>query len=396
MRGLSRSTTAHLFVESPQAPSTRQGGLGGSTNRFGVTIVELLVVLAILAIVLAMALALFNPSLDDIRTREASRGTTAFFHGAKARAMETGRRFGVRIERYREASLEQQYAGQPEKYLFPQAAYRLTLIEQQPPYAGDFSTSRASVSYNTNTGMNEIRGLGIPGVSQDQLWLGNVKIGNVIKLGHKAHEYVIIPPTPFDATTGYITAPPTANSPWVIQSSTTNHPIYSPPEGLAYQIFRFPERVGTKEYELPKGIVIDLEGSGIDGDEFRPYDRTQDERYIDILFGPTGAVVELFYPNANDGQFQSYMHVRPTRPMYFLIGKIEQIVDVYTGESINDPNRLSNWEDLENLWVSINPSTGRVQSSPNRGYPSGVTNKLQQLYEARYYARTAQGAGGGQ
>ncbi len=90
-------------------------------GRRGVTLLELLVVLLILLMVTAASVPIIAPALRNRQVREASRLLSAYLGAAKARAVQTGRPVGIKIERFN---------GQP---------YALTVsqVEVPPPYMGD-------------------------------------------------------------------------------------------------------------------------------------------------------------------------------------------------------------------------------------------------------------------
>ena len=98
-------------------------------GRRGVTLLELLVVLLILLMVTAASVPIIAPALRNRQVREASRLLSAYLGAAKARAVQTGRPVGIKIERFN---------GQP---------YALTVsqVEVPPPYMGDVYGATATV-----------------------------------------------------------------------------------------------------------------------------------------------------------------------------------------------------------------------------------------------------------
>ena len=71
----------------------------GRAIRRGITLVELLVAISIIAILMAVGARMIDFSVDDRRTVEAGRAITIFFGSARNRAMETGRPCGVMLRR---------------------------------------------------------------------------------------------------------------------------------------------------------------------------------------------------------------------------------------------------------------------------------------------------------
>ncbi|MEK6237028.1 MAG: type II secretion system GspH family protein [Planctomycetales bacterium] len=398
----------------PRPLSTREV----SPRRRGVTLIELMVVLAIMAIVFALLLSTWRPSLDDVRLREASRGATAFIMGAKDRALDSGRAFGVRIESYQDA--------ENPTLARSNAAYRLSYIEQPAPYAGDYFNSKAVVRYvpidpndPNSPRVNKILALGyvdpdpMVGFTPDQMYK-TYKInlvGSSIRLGYQGHEYVIITADDtLDMNGGF-------TNPWILQSATRQGTRIDPPtgpgapptvypgvtvdqpyntrnSGVGYQIYLPPMKSGTKAFDLPKGIAIDLDASGMSGTEFAALS-AGDVRRVDFLFAPKGSVAALIL--STDGVIDG--GVIPTQSFHFLIGKNEQVLepgDTAPPPVIGSDDVDANWRDPETLWVSVNPITGKVRSSPNDALSITApdTDKPGQIIEARFFARTAQGVGG--
>ncbi len=88
-------------------------------------------VIIIIVTITAATIPAVLPALANRRVREASRIVNVFIAGARSRAMQTGRPVGVMFERF---------AG------LPDGAMTLSYCEVPPPYAGDFTDSRATVS----------------------------------------------------------------------------------------------------------------------------------------------------------------------------------------------------------------------------------------------------------
>ena len=90
-------------------------------KRYGLTLVELLVVVVILVLLVGVALPLAQPALNGRDIREASRQINAMFAGAKVRAASTGEPVGVML--VPDASGER--------------CYSLAYAKVPPPYAGE-------------------------------------------------------------------------------------------------------------------------------------------------------------------------------------------------------------------------------------------------------------------
>jgi len=103
-------------------------------KRQGLTLVELLAVIAVMAVLLSVAVPVIRPALKDRKLRESARLINAYVAGVQARAAELGRPVGIVLTRGTTNARD---------------AYQCTEIftaEVPRPYAGDPS-STVSVLY---------------------------------------------------------------------------------------------------------------------------------------------------------------------------------------------------------------------------------------------------------
>ncbi len=97
----------------------------------GMTLVELLVVLAIIMMVAAATIPRLKPEMDRARVREAARSIQLYLSSTRNQAMATGRSVGVQIERLPAEN---------------GCSMSLTQLETPPLYAGDFTNSVAQAA----------------------------------------------------------------------------------------------------------------------------------------------------------------------------------------------------------------------------------------------------------
>ena len=79
------------FIDGQKTRYTRQ--------QRGLTLVELLTVIAVMAILLSVAVPVIRPSLKDRKLRESARLINAYVAGVQARATELGRPVGIVLSR---------------------------------------------------------------------------------------------------------------------------------------------------------------------------------------------------------------------------------------------------------------------------------------------------------
>jgi Tfp pilus assembly protein FimT len=309
------------------------------------TLIELLVVIIILTTIVAAAIPIMAPADEDRRLREASRLLNTFITSAQARAIATNRLYGIGLKRLSSDTQRPEDRG-----VCVQAYY----IEQQPPYAGFDSNSRARMAFYTpqnsswyggNQALVRIqfatRGIGNAGQpigwTADLFPSGMVRPGDLIEIYGSQFQLLAdtsdtaIPPK-FDEN-GFFTSETgkkAANQPAQIaakplrgigQMLNMTHdnegeeigtpagidpPFFTFP--ASYKIFRQPVTAADEPFQMPEGTAIDLRASGFGNDATGYFywpeqddDPNDDSDAVDntepvlILFTPEGKVARLRY-----------------------------------------------------------------------------------------------------
>jgi prepilin-type N-terminal cleavage/methylation domain-containing protein len=313
------------------APAT-----GRRRARAGMTLVELLVVMAIMVILVASALPLLQPALEERRLRETARQVNTYFATAQIRAATVGRPVGVYIERMPNES---------------GMSLQMSTAEIPPPFAGTLLDSSAVVTPKTN---NPVVGtLTFPDGDDATVVEKLVSNGDWIRFGYAGPLYgiAVTPGTPPTYEVAAETAPG-VYAPLPV-SSTNRHP---------FQIYRKPQRLATSQLQLPKSTAIDLYNSGVGPAGIFPNDGWP----IVLMFGPGGDIDSIYYSNGPQ---------KVTGSVYLLVGGTEKL---------GSENR----EYGRNMWVTIHHRTGLVKSVENYGSNGG------DVKSARQYAIRGESAGG--
>ena len=344
--------------------------------RQGLTLVELLTVVAVLAILLSIAIPVIRPALKDRKLRESSRLLQAYCAGVQARATELGRPVGIVLVRS-----NNNLAGNPNARDLYQCTEILT-AEVPQPYAGDVIDARATVSRAVNDqGSLEW----IVSFAGNDFFASLVKPGElfVLQLDHKNPLYQcqrkgntltaqIIPNASLN-----LAGPP-------IQYVNANN---GPKRPVPFQIYRSPTRSTAAPLQLPRGIAIDLSVSGMgpQGNQLDPRSKLGPGN-ITIMFSPNGSVDSIYVGNQSLPQ---------TRKIFLLLGRVNQINPTnlfQTGAGGNDP---ANLRDPTTIWFTIGPKNGQIRNSSNRadkiGQPKDTGTGIQQ---ARTDAIGVEGLGG--
>ncbi len=366
------------------------------------TLIELLVVIVILTTLVGGVIPILSPNNDERKIRVASRGLQGYITQAQAQAARTGRPQGIA---FRESS-----AGSG-------VALELFGLEVPPPFAGFSTESRVLVSIvpgaTPNLPLLYIAGNfsqynfqqydGFPlyliqfqlagGVAPDPLPPRMFRIGDFIDVGGNLFQIIDTTLSLKDSTL-VGTAPNTveylgtAVNPkfglhcvWINESGQV-----APQRQKRYKINRQPTNSSVSPYQLPAGIVIDMQASVTEGNALGNRFPTADSLYTDrstlntaiptdtvgIMFSPTGAVSSVIF---NGNELTSVSRI------VMLLGRIENggidpapIVfsnndtvpwRLHTNEKIEDVQERINWMNLDSRLFSIITSNGRaVVSEP--------------------------------
>jgi hypothetical protein len=149
---------------------------------------------------------------------------------------------------------------------------------------------------------------------------------------------------------------------------------------MPFRVYRQPNTSGAKAVaeplQLPAGAVIDMTASGCAGIN-DPFATTAAPitAPMYIMFAPSGAVYSIVYNGT------TYF---PSQLIFLLVGRADEA----RGLGV-----LKNYQDLNNLWVVIDPQTGLVTTAPTAYVPNGLT-VAQSLQKSRSMALDAQLLGG--
>lgn len=436
---------AAASVPSPPSPAP-------AAQRPGMTLIELLIVIVILATLTAAALPLLTPSTTERRIREASREVNAYLAQAQAKAQRAQRPYGVALKR-----LSSDTGGNAENQ---GVCIELVEVEQPVPYAGFDENSRMRVALNPNTsqpgtvlldfvtrGMTNPPGSdGLPpGWDADLLPPDLLRLNDIVELLGTRYRILLVdanvanPNVPgfIGAHNGSpnparLVATPLNDSGQVINpaydnggnrlsvvppSSTSPTPFWTEP--AKYKIYRQPVTTSAPVLQLPEGSAIDLEASGIMGEvPFHFAALTPRNTPIYLMFGPEGSIERVQYErSAPDGSLLSNA-IYPTSNVALLVGRRENIpanttLNLTAGtETEREAEKAKiNWLNLESRWIIIGAQTGSVVTTENAfvsvPIPAGdydndndqdgsqLETRMGQIQAAQEFARGMSRAGGG-
>jgi prepilin-type N-terminal cleavage/methylation domain-containing protein len=386
----------------------------------GLTLTELLVVVSIIVVVSGMLVPMVTPVLRGQKVREATRQINLLLSGSQTRAAELGRPYGVWIERAGHENV-------PPNLWY--TAYKLFPAEQPEPYTGDVFNARVRLAPTNindpnffiweahfNPDPNPQADI-IPGFQPNccdtvTMSIANnvplVRVGDFIRFEGRDPKYPIVrrplpdrflfgvPKNRPDMLAGLqkhlrlLTGPTNAQAAAEAQS-------YS--RGVSFEILRQPIKGASPPVELPRNTGLDLSLSGYRG-VFSPtltrFREIVPEYDIAIMFHPKGGVDSVYFiahePDV-PGEEERFTFVeRPVGTISLLVGRDDKIGRDRRGNLNFDVNGLNlenmqnnlggpmgeaSLQDADNLWISVDTRTGRVQSAPNvNPFPPNDPNVL--------------------
>jgi len=343
------------------------------------TLAELLIVVAIVVLVSIATVPLVRSTLDTRRIRESGRLVSTQFASAQSEALANGRSAGVWLERMTNE---------------PTASMDLFLCTVPQPYAGDSESSVANVTVNGGVGAVTVYSYTAVGGSTDVGWEGLLRPGDLIRFNYSGPYYSLAAQSggsTVDAN-GYL-QPPTGNANTVFSITpvdpddftSTGAPAFRhlPPAAFTaagwttpFQIFEQPVKESNVPVQLPAGDVVDLNYSGMSGLNFGMFGSPtsgNSTQPIIVMFDRSGAVDSLYLNGAKQAI---------SGPLYFLVGKRDELASLSLPPGVTQDNL----NDLENVWVAVNPQTGLVTTAE---VASGGS-----VSASRAFATSAQSMGG--
>lgn len=325
----------------------------------GFTLVEVLVVLFLLLILAAIALPNVKELVANQLVARSARGVSAYIDLARNRAISEGQQVGVLIERFGIDARGRAHS------------VRMRHLTSVPPYTGDASNAVAvlqtdGISATFDPSSNPLMALSASMVADPSV-TGDV---DDLRAPIRNRDLIEFPGgrvVPFFFDYRPLTA---ASSVPVRITFDLNEVIGGsalfPSSGIAlaaprpvkFKIHRRPIVSTVSPFNLPRGIVLDLNysGLGVAGNQFAPDDDLTVPVFdIAIVFGPDGKVVSVTDPTTG-------FLVPPVGRVFLCLGDADGVRpdDLFSQER----RAIANLLNLESLWIVVDPSTGRVDTSP--------------------------------
>jgi type II secretory pathway pseudopilin PulG len=309
------------------------------------SLVELLVVVAILGLLAVAILPTVASTTESRRTREAARVASSFIASAQTRALGRREWSGFRVVPTGAGNV----------------ALDLTLVDVPPSYRGDVVPAKATMS---TTGTASVPNGVISFEAANALSSGD---RTLIRFGGRDPWYSVS-----TVTTNEIIF----NRRSAVGQENTNTPWPPTGEPLDFEITGAPAPYGTT-VTLGEGRAIDITWSGHDvSGAFTPFNAGT----ITVLYDGTGRLRQVVHPA---------MTTNAPGTLFFLVGRADRAGQLYNSAAGGADESLgANWQYADSFWVMINPATGTVHQAACD--PTAATAPASQSFVRAYLS-----AGGG-
>lgn len=387
-----------------------------SSIRRGFTVVELLIVMAIIVILAAVTLPTIRGLLTGQKISEAARIVKGYAEAAKARSISTGRPVALILNRLRADAIS--------PLATKNTCVRMSLGDVFPPYQGDYAGAQGQLVDFSGDGFADQIHID---VALAATLTSLVSPGDLIELGDRRERFFISAA----ATNGMGQVVVEFNNPslTVNAAQTQNIPLHERawPIGTAggpmvsFRILRKPSKSLASGVSLPRGTCIDLQFSGVGqtgremssdfvqgGLSDSPGIGLPDFGPIYIVFTPDGRADTWYTQSRPDATTTVFTRAPVQGLVHLLVGATDQVVDsgfdlsswpngaINAAAMTDTDDYKTNIMDENNSWVTINPNTGGITTStvqsttvPLSGIHANASLLDQRVAQARSLATNA-------
>ena len=325
----------------------------------GFTLVELLVVVAILGLLSVVVIPNLAGTIDSRRYRDAARNTNAFIARCHSRAIGARSPRGLMIQPLSAntaASVDMYFADAPDIYAGETSDSRAIIVGGQ-----NMATGPLLVTFDTATQTR---------LSQTDF----CTTGDAIQFGSGGSTFKFISPS--SITMWFDENQNIRNTSWPRTGSY----------GLPFKLWRQPTRGTGGSLQLQKGACIDLAWSCIGTTPFSTFMGTNiPDNSISIMFDASGKPTEIVHSGG--------MRTSIASPVFLLVGDVGLAGNAYDPAVSRDATAAApedrggaNWQYGDSGWLCIDNTSGVVKYGP---VAAGTTNML----DSQRYVRLTIGYG---
>ena len=310
----------------------------------GMTLVELMVVVAILGILAVTVIPNISGSLDRARARDAVRGFSSFIARAQSRSFGASEPRGFTIQPIVTAS--------DVEGSMTALSLELFLANVPAAYSGESPSSVVSVAVDAANPRNGILTFTASGI-QDASTVtrlsnaGFCKAGDSIQFGGLGPWFKLIPPSTVTM--------------WNEKNQSPYNTVLPRGQNIPYKIQRQPANATVGTYQFVGNTGIDL-GYSMLGSRFFS-DFVNFNYPITILFDAAGRPFEMVHSGGSRDSL--------SEPLFFLVGLTllagntpAAVADMAT--SIEPEDRTgANWQYSDSVWLMVDHQSGARHSAPS-------------------------------
>jgi prepilin-type N-terminal cleavage/methylation domain-containing protein len=343
------------------------------TRRTGFTLVELLVVVAILGLLGVLVIPNLAGSIEGRRYMEAARDVSAFIARCQSRAIGAKEPKGALL--------------QP---LVANSAVCLDLFFSDTPevYAGETTSATAVIDPPPSAAANTLS-ITFDAATQNRLTTDPTfcRTGDAIQFGGTGAKFKFLPPN--QVTMWFEDNQNTRNTSWPRATGA----------GLPFKIWRQPTRGTGGALQLQRAAAVDLAWCCLGTRPFRDFmDTSITDNAISILFDASGKPLELVHPGKAGvaGGSAPTAGVRTTvgAPIFLLIGEADLCGNSYDPRVSRNASAVrpedrggANWQYGDCMWLCIDNNSGVVRMA-------NVTPETTSVLLSQRALRLAIGSGG--
>lgn len=294
-----------------------------ANRRSGVTLIEMLVVVAIMMFMLTIAAPMFRSDQSGSVARDTARSLNAYIQEARAKAIATGRPCGVAFIPFE---------------TYPSACVVAQQVETPPLYTGETYKSTVTVEQSANA-----TPLSLSFNDASDSWTKND--GNMIRLGGRGVWYKYTQKKGWELQEEDASRLDKDYRPWTNGDWTTTFEIQAAPVAVA-QANNYLQSVGMAEpFKVIRGAAIDLNYSKIEDKDLKNIYTNP----IIIMFKSTGEL-GLCYKKIRTGSSV----ITLSKKVYILCGQWDRAL----GSAYTPEDGKFNHQVFDSYWIIIDPSTG--------------------------------------
>ena len=346
-----------------------------SNSRRGMTLVELLVVVAIMVTLLAVSVPLLKPMLESRRTSNAAQVLAGAFQQARLKAIQEGTSYGVRLVPFETTptvapttAVQLQFQKEGFRHDLNPHDIRVRVVDGEVfPY-----------HYSHSNGKWESIEWDKAGIARNHVLQGySIQFNRMGRYFVLDDNFKLKPP--YDALNLPALDVPDSSMAFL--------------DAMEYRIVCLASAaLWIPPVMMPRGTIVDLVFSGGETYDFAGGEKSTGD--IPPAFSPGDEVIVMFSP----GGYVDLLYIngnakKVNEMLYFCVGEWDRQIDTNTGKTFAEDGK-SNLDMPATFWVSLHPKTGGVRIAENAPIkPASIAiadtkeRILHQLRDARKFAK---------